>query len=604
MRPTLPAATVLAAAALAALPAAATAAPVVTTVDGPSADVRVGGGIDLAPDGTGILAYTKAVGGTDHVFVSRRAGGTWSAPVQLSAGTGAAAAVSEPKVAAFGTGGAVVAWRVGPGDGLLRAAVSPAAGQPFTTKDVVPLNVVRAFDLDAASDGSAYITFTQGANPNVRAAHLASPAGDWSLVGGGTAIDPSGILDRTAAEEAAGPGGQTESDVAAYPGGAVMTWTETDMGSFDVLARRLTGTTAGPVTELSVPTLDGRPRATLSDMTDVAATADGTAHVAFRELFTYGATDRPRVLVRRIAPDGTVAAPQVADGLPADPPEGAEFPSIAISPDGAQGLVASPRQLTFATFASRLEAGSWLTGTRADTGTPTAASTPVAAVGASGFGAVAWKDTPAGQDPVAMVASGTGATLGAPETLSVPGAGPVVSNDTETLTAAAQQDGSTAVLFAQGAPATRRIVLAQIPTTVVPPATTPTPTPGTPAPGTGPGNAPAPVRTTFGRTPRITLPATVVRRTGGRLRVTVRNREPFTVRATVLLRVRRGGRARDLVAPARLMLRAAATRSVTVRARGALARRVLRRGARVTLRVTVRAPRGTARTLARTVRVR
>lgn len=66
------------------LPPAAHAAATVTTLDGPGADVRLAGGIDIAPDGTGALVYLKAVGGSDHVFVSRLSGGVWSAPQDLS----------------------------------------------------------------------------------------------------------------------------------------------------------------------------------------------------------------------------------------------------------------------------------------------------------------------------------------------------------------------------------------------------------------------------------------------------------------------------------------------------------------------------------------
>jgi len=599
--------TLLATTACAALPAAGHAAEVLT-LDGPGPDVRVTGGVDLASDGSGGLVYTKAVGAIDHVFLSRRTATGWATPQQLSTGNGAGDKTLDPKVAAFPGGGLIVTWRAGSAATLLKAAVSPAAGQPFVTKNVVDLNVVSAYDLDAAPDGSAYVSFTEAAN--VRAAHLPAPAGDWTLLGGGAnAIDPVGILDRTPTDEAALPGGMSESDVAAYPGGAVMTWTESEGGGVtDVLTRRLTGTTVGPPVELTVDTLDGRPRAGMGDMTDIAAASDGTAHVVFRQVFTYGATDRPRDLVRVLPPGGGApTAPQVVDGLGADPVEGSEFPAIAVSRDGAHGLVGMPRQLSFQTFASRLTGGTWNAGTRADTGTPTGASTPVAAIGDTGFGVVAWQGTPAGQDETAQVASGSG-TLGAPETVSVAGAGPVVFNDTESITAAAEPTGTSHLVFAQGAAATRRVVVATVPAPpVVPPSPTPTPAPtpvptATPGPG---GGTSAPTRQSFGRTPLVRLPATV-RRRSGRLSVTVRNAEPFAVRVQLDVRTRAvAGRPGVRLLPrTTLTLRAGQTRTTRPRIVGARARRVLRRDARIALRAVVRAPEGKARTVARTARVR
>ncbi len=589
----------------AALPAAGHAAEVLT-LDGPGPDVRVTGGVDLASDGTGGLVYTKAVGAVDHVFLSRRTATGWAAPQQLSTGNGAGDRTLDPKVAAFPGGGLIVSWRVGAATTLLKAAASPAASQPFVTKNIVDLNVVSAYDLDAAPDGSAYVSFTEAAN--VRAAHLPTPAGDWSLLGGGAnAIDPVGILDRTPTDEAALPGGMTESDVAAYPGGAVMTWTESEGGGVtDVLARRLTGTTVGPPVELTVDTLDGRPRAGMGDMTDIAAAADGTAHVAFRQVFTYGATDRPRDLVRALpAGGGAPTAPQVVDGLGADPVEGSEFPAIAVSRNGVHGLVGMPRQLSFQTFTSRLAGGAWSGGARADAGTPTGASTPVAAIGDGGFGVVAWQGTPAGQDETVEVAAGAGA-LGAPETVSVPGGGPVVFNDTESITAAAEPTGTSHLVFAQGAAATRRVVVATVTAPPAAPPATPTPAPtATPTPTPGPGSGtPTPVRQSFGRTPLVRLPATV-RRRSGRLSVTVRNAEPFTVRVQLDVRTRAAaGRPGVRLLPrTTLTLRAGQTRTVRPRIAGARARRVLRRGARITLRATVRAPRGTPRVVARTARV-
>jgi hypothetical protein len=567
------------------------AAPTITTLDGPSADVKLAGGVDVATDATGALVYTKAVGGVDHVFASRLSGGTWSAPERVD--TGSADAATSPRVATYPGGGIVVTWLAGAASPFkIKSATATATGQPFgAAVDVIPTAIAKSQDLDVAPDGTGYVTFTEGFN--VRAVHLAG--GTWTPVGGPVA-DPAGILDQTAGDEAGGAGSQQESDVAAYNGGAVLVWPETD-GTMTghVWARRLTGTVPGAAAELSVPTLGGHARASSADMPDVAVAADGTAHAAFRELFTYGAIDRPNVLVRRLpAGGGAPEAPQQVDGLPADPTEGAETPGLAISPNGQHGLVGTPRQLTFQTFGSRLSGSTWSTGTRVDAGTPTAASFPVAAVGDNGFGTIAFFDKQAASEAI-QASSGTGAPGAAADTLSSAADGPIAFNDNHTVNASAAADGTSQVVFAQGAAATRRIVVATIPTTVVPG------TPGTPGGPGGPGNPPPGQtgRTSFGRTILISLPKTVTRKSGRRLAVKLRNREPFTVKMTVAIRtIKRKGHPARTLGSTTATFKAGQSRTVNPKLRVSL-----KRGTRVTLRLTLRAPKGKARTLSGTVKV-
>lgn len=579
-----------------AAPSAVQAAPTITTLDGPSADVRVAGGIDVAADGTGALAYIKADGGADHVFVSRLSAGTWSAPQRVDVAP--ALAARDAKVAVYPGGGVVVTWLHGAGDGHLRSAISTATGQPFVLADIVDLAVVKAYDLDVADDGTGYVSFTEGFN--VRAARLSG--GTWTLIGG-PANDAAGILDRTLGEQAADPGGQNESDIAAYPGGAVMVWSETDgVGPRDIIARRLTGTSAGAAQELSVDTLDGKPRGDLTDMPDVATAPDGTAWAAFRHGQLHGMTDRARVVVRRIAPDGTLGDPQIVDGSPATPTEGAEFPAIDLSPGGAHGLLSTPRQLTFHTFGSRLTGGTWAPGTQVSAGTPTAGPPGATAVGDTGFGVIAYRRVEGAEESVEAV-SGTGVLAQPSERLSIDGAGEIAFNDTETVTAAADATGTSHVLFAQGAAASRRIVVATVPAPAAP-AAPPAGTPGTPAsPSTTPPTGTTPARRAFARRVLVTLPSTV-RRRDGRLRITIRNREPFAVRATVRVRTRRvkGRPARTLLTTT-ATIGAGATRTLRPRIRTRAARAALRPGAKVTLRATLRAPQGRARIVGRTARV-
>src|SRR3954469_16185443 len=65
-------------------------------IDGPSADVIEVGGVDLARDGSGAIAYLRNDGGAPHVFVARLADGAFRAPERVDPGTGSA---TEVKVA-------------------------------------------------------------------------------------------------------------------------------------------------------------------------------------------------------------------------------------------------------------------------------------------------------------------------------------------------------------------------------------------------------------------------------------------------------------------------------------------------------------------------
>src|SRR4051812_46095039 len=65
-------------------------------IDGP-ADIDFLGDVDVARDGTGGVVYVKRDAGVPQVFLSRLRGGTWTAPVRVSAGP----PVTEAAVTAF-----------------------------------------------------------------------------------------------------------------------------------------------------------------------------------------------------------------------------------------------------------------------------------------------------------------------------------------------------------------------------------------------------------------------------------------------------------------------------------------------------------------------
>ena len=128
-------------------------------------------------------------------------------------------------------------------------------------------------------------------------------------------------------------------------GNALVAWPEGDDGSLkEVLARQVTGTTPSAVITATIPSLSGANRANTAFMVDVDAEGNN-AWVAFREDFTYTATDRARVLARRLA-GGAFGTAQVVDPLPlTGPTNGAEDPSLSVN-DAGQGVVTTRGQLT------------------------------------------------------------------------------------------------------------------------------------------------------------------------------------------------------------------------------------------------------------------
>src|SRR6185369_14969801 len=97
-------------------------------LDGPNADVLQVGGVDLARDGTGAVAYLRRDGGVTHVFVSRLFGGVWQSPVRVDPGLGAA---TEAKVAVGDGNRIAVAWIAGGSVYAASTAVS-ATPAPFS----------------------------------------------------------------------------------------------------------------------------------------------------------------------------------------------------------------------------------------------------------------------------------------------------------------------------------------------------------------------------------------------------------------------------------------------------------------------------------------
>jgi hypothetical protein len=285
--------------ALALLPAGARAAwfPA-DAVDGPSPDIVGLGGVDLARDGTGAMVWLKRVDGIPHVFLSRLAGGVWSAPARIDAGVPEAAA--QPVVAAADGGRLAVLWTSA---GRVLGVLAPPGESPQPVGAPAVLfsgAAISGLAADMGVSGVAYAAFTVtpgtgGSGGDVRALHERD--GVWAL-----APDPVDVVPTADA----GTGSQRARVAVAADGNAVVTWGE----DARVLARRLVGTTPSLAPQqVSVDALAGAPGGA-ADAPAIVVEADPSfAWIAFRQLL--GGV--PRTVARRLV-GSAFEAPVLVDG--------------------------------------------------------------------------------------------------------------------------------------------------------------------------------------------------------------------------------------------------------------------------------------------------
>jgi hypothetical protein len=492
-------------------------------VDGPVAAIpsTALGNVAVARDGSGAVTYLKKVGGFDHVFVVRYVNGAFQAPEQIDSGV--ALPSSQPHVAAGNGGRLVVAFIQNAG---LRAALAPAAGQPFTlsTGTVAAIDSAKSVDVAMSPAGIAYIAATSndgGSSDDVRAARLVGAT--WTPVGTGVPANdvypqPGGKLDKAIADEAGEPMSHPPKIAVSNDGNAVIAWGESAVAAeYDVYARRLTGTVAGPAQLASAPSLGGAMPAKTADQIAVAGDGAGTTWVTFRQGFLYPVNNnKGRMVVRRLV-GSAFDAPQFPDGLPDPPPEAAEFPVVAVSASGTRGLFVTARQLTFNVFGGRLNAGTWETGAKLNEVPSDAPAFPTVAAGENG-GVIAFA-------PRANMTTPTPAVVRAVSFLNSPGA--IASSKTvsdvslggvqggaTTLSASADSAGNALVAWIQGggAPADpRRVVVARINAPVSPPPPPPGGTDTTPPVITQFKASPATIA------PGTTLPQVAVKKKAARL---------------------------------------------------------------------------------------
>ncbi|WP_187368769.1 PKD domain-containing protein [Baekduia soli] len=249
-------------------------------IDGPSADIRSVGDLDIARDGTGAVAYVRRDAGVDHVFVSRLVGGAWQPPERVDPGLDTPS--SQPAVAASDGGRVAVAYVSG---GQQVVAVRPAGAAAFAPPQGLGAGASSP-SIDMSINGVAYVTWT--ANGDVLAARLDRGAQLFAPLPAPLDIDPAAV---------AGVGANRSKVAIAADGTAVATWGEAG----HVYARRLYGTNVSTAPlDLTLPDFDGHAGGA-ADSPDVDIEDDSSfAWISFRQQFADGATTTARAVGRRL----------------------------------------------------------------------------------------------------------------------------------------------------------------------------------------------------------------------------------------------------------------------------------------------------------------
>jgi PKD domain len=294
-----------------------------TTIDGPSEDIVGFGGVAMAEDGSGGVAYLKRVGGVAHLFVSRYLEGHWLPPIRVDSEEPYAA--SWPRIGAAEGGRLVVVWATPfategnrPVDELLSATLGPGAtsfGPAMVVDPDIRFGVGTSPDLAMSSTGQADVVYrvvTAGEGEpspipllrsgdvveDVRVAHYNGER--WSGLGA-VNRDP-GVSMR--------PPTQSNAPQIAIgaTGNGVVVWQEPDIdGVARIWARRLFGSNLDYVLPVSATSFNGAPIETDADAPSVAISRLGQAEVAYRQPIGAGSPlPGPRIFLNTL-PDGESA---------------------------------------------------------------------------------------------------------------------------------------------------------------------------------------------------------------------------------------------------------------------------------------------------------
>ena len=417
-------------------------APVVA--DGPS-DITAFGGLDIAHDGTGSLAYLKREGGQVHVFASVLDRGAPLPPVRVD--TGQTGDSSDARIAVGDEGRAVAAWLNG---GALWASARSGADAPWSP----PVRVyggsaapVGHPSLDMSLLGTAHVAFTVGGDVLVARMDRQTP-NVWSVLPRPVDIDP--------ADRASEPDLASSAD-----GSAIVVWTEArGDGRTHVFERRVTdyGTLSDFPREASVTSLDGRPGGNADSPSVTVQDASSWAFVAFRQDFLNGGATMSRAVGARLV-DSQFEPARAIDALRWGSADGAASSQIFI---GGRG---------WGSWATALRSGGVAGGGISRIGDIGVHWHRAHLLGSSGNGApppitttmsevlsgvVAWQASPPGVAPAIQARHWDEDHFDPTVTLSPPNFGPAAAQ----LGFGAAADGRTdfVVGFLQGAPGARRVV--------------------------------------------------------------------------------------------------------------------------------------------------
>lgn len=424
-------------AALAVVPAGAAHAAFfkADAIDGPSADIRSVGDMDIARDGSGAIAYVKADGGVDHVFVSRLVAGAWQSPERIDGQLGAPG--SAPAVAASDGGRLVVVFVSG---GSVYASVRQAGAPGWNAPQLIGQGGETP-DVDMSFNGNAYAVFT--VNGDVVGAHLDRTGVNFTGL--------TGAFDNSQPDTAGVGTGRPKVAVSA-DGTGVVVWGENNQ----VYARRVfNNAPSTSVLDLNLADLEGHP-GNEADEPDVDIEDDSSyAWVAFRQKFDGNGTARAiGVRLRGSRTDPPVAYDGLGwSGVSADQPR------VDINGKGVGVLTASA---TNGTALSAILKDDILNPARAIGGSG-GATMPIGAVAETYDRAVGWYN--AGDQSIQGVFYDDKSSVrtvpgpGPVSTLSDPAFGPV--DPAAGFDAAGDRTGDFAFAFVQQAPdGGRRLAIA------------------------------------------------------------------------------------------------------------------------------------------------
>jgi hypothetical protein len=395
-------------------------------IDGPSADVRGLGDVDIARDGTGALVYVRAIGGVDRIVVSRFEAGVFQPLEQIDGtlpGPGA-----QPVVGAAGNGRLAIAFVSG---GTVYGVVRPA-GAPYAAP--VPLGPGSDPSVDLSINGTAFASFTSS-NGDVRIARLDRRSNAWTGLAAPVDVDPA---------RPAGIGTGRSRVAISADGIGVVTWGEAG----HIFARKMfnDGISNAPQ-DLTPPAFADRV-ATISDLPEVDAEDDSSyAWVVFRQFFADGGS---RTLARRQR--GTGFDPPVAVDTGDEP---VRDPRIDLNGRG-RGFATSAGAATGQPLAAMIDRRDAFGAARRILAPSTEASAAVPSISENNTGLVAAVLAGAGTPSFVAARPYTDGTAQADVSLSRPEFGPV--DPARGFDAASDRAGGTVVAWVQGAPSERRIV--------------------------------------------------------------------------------------------------------------------------------------------------